>query len=180
LAPRAQLCHRILLAEDDVEMRALLVWSLRREHYDVTECVDGFDLLSKLEGFLRDFGGLAGFDLVISDICMPGATALEVLESMRGCENLPPVILVTAFGDAHTHSEAARLGAAVLFDKPFEIRDLLAKVRELLGEGRTRGLPDPAPVPPPASNTRCPSHGAAPGSGSDSDTDAESSEKQKP
>jgi DNA-binding response OmpR family regulator len=90
------------------------------------------------------------------------------------------VILLTAFGDAHTHDEAERLGAVAIFDKPFEIDDLLAKTRELLGEGRTRALRDPAQGPSSASNTRCASHRARPGSGSTSDASAESGGKKKP
>jgi DNA-binding response OmpR family regulator len=169
---------RILLAEDDDEMRALLAWLLRRDHYDVIECVDGLDLASKLGTFMP-LRQPAGLDLVISDVCMPGVTALEILESMRGREDLPPVILVTAFGDAYSHSEAARLGAAALFDKPFEMRDLLAKVRELLDEGRTRVPRGPAQVPSPASSTRCPGHRAAAQSGSANDDGAEPGGKQK-
>jgi DNA-binding response OmpR family regulator len=128
---------RILLAEDDEELRALLAWSLLRERYEVTECRDGRELVSELGTFVL-FGEPAGFDLVISDIRMPGATALEILEATRECNGLPPVILITAFGDVHTHREAERLGVAAIFDKPFEIDDLLVKARDLLDEDPAR------------------------------------------
>ena len=136
LAPSASTMPRrphILLAEDDEELRALLASSLRRERYEVTECRDGRELVSELGTFVL-FGEPAGFDLIISDIRMPGATALEILEAMGECKGLPLVILITAFGDAHTHGEARRLGAAEIFDKPFEIDDLLAKTEQLLAE----------------------------------------------
>jgi DNA-binding response OmpR family regulator len=128
---------RILLAEDDDKLRALLAWSLRRERYEVTEFRDGRELVSELGTFVL-FGEPAGFDLVISDIRMPGATALEILEAMRECKGLPPVILITAFGDARTHGEAERIGVAAVFEKPFEVDDLLAKAQDLLDEDPAR------------------------------------------
>ena len=71
-------------------------------------------------------------DLVISDIRMPWVTGMEVLRGMRQCLGYPPVILITAFGDDQTHAEARQLGAAAVFDKPFDIEELLEKVRELV------------------------------------------------
>jgi DNA-binding response OmpR family regulator len=63
---------------------------------------------------------------------MPGVTGLEVLEGTREYKEFPPMILITAFGDEETHDQARRLGAAAIFDKPFDIDELLAKVREIL------------------------------------------------
>lgn len=170
---------RILLCEDDAEMRALLAWSLRRRHYDVTECVDGSELASKLGAHVV-FGEEAHFDLVISDIRMPGATALEVLEAMHDFEELPPVILITSFGDAHTHNEAKRLGVAALFDKPFEISDLLIKARELLAEERARTPSDRSQSTSPTANDRCSRAGAEPESGSTSGENCARSETEEP
>ena len=129
---------RILLAEDDDELRKLLTWSLHKEGYEVTECTDGMDLLNHLDGYL--FTGEAnGFDLIISDIRMPGITGIEILEGLHTHENFLPMILITAFGDEETHAQAHRLGAAAIFDKPFDIEDLLAKVREILRPSLTSG-----------------------------------------
>jgi CheY-like chemotaxis protein len=122
---------RVLLAEDDPDMRALLAQEFRSGGYEVTECVDGPDLVSKLGSYLL-FGPPPGFDLVISDIQMPGATALEILNAMRECEGIPPVILITAFPSDDTQSAARQLGVAAVFEKPFEIADLVAKADHLL------------------------------------------------
>jgi DNA-binding response OmpR family regulator len=118
--------RRILVAEDDQEMRALLTQSLRWAGYRVTECVDGWDLLSHLGSYLIPQNH-ENIDLVISDIRMPGLTGLEILRGTRGTRRFPPVILITAFGDDETHAEAARLGAAML-DKPFDMNEMLATV----------------------------------------------------
>ena len=72
------------------------------------------------------------FDVIVSDIRMPGVTGLSVLAGLRGIEGTPPIILISAFGDEETHAEARELGAAALLDKPFEMSDLLDRVRDAI------------------------------------------------
>jgi CheY-like chemotaxis protein len=123
---------RILLAEDDADMRRLLAQTLAQEGYSVTECSNGIQLLDHLSGFL-DLRPLEPFDVIISDIRMPGLTGLEILEGLHGDAGLPPMILITAFGDEATHSAAQHAGALITLDKPFEVEELLAIVRQALG-----------------------------------------------
>jgi DNA-binding response OmpR family regulator len=124
---------RVLLAEDDADLRALLAQEFRWRGYLVTECADGPELVSKLGTYLL-FGPPTGFDLVVSDIQMPGATALEILEAMRECEGVPPVILITGFPSEDAKASALRLGVAAVFDKPFEFDDLMATAADLIAE----------------------------------------------
>lgn len=121
---------RILLAEDDADMRELLAWSLVDQGYQVVEVADGMDLCRRLADHLVQKRS-RHFDLVISDIRMPGVTGLEVIRGLGELENVPPSILITAFGDRETHRQADEIGVSLL-DKPFEIDELLARVRELL------------------------------------------------
>jgi len=127
----------VLLAEDDGEMRALLVGAFLREGYRVTERDHGLDLLERLDTlvvyaeYVRP-GNREHYDLIVSDVRMPGVTALEVLEDLQHFEGLPPVILITAFGDGDIRMRACKLGVAAVFDKPFEFDDLLAEARELV------------------------------------------------
>ena len=65
-----------------------------------------------------------GIHLLISDIRMPGKNSLDVLAGIRWADWSLPVILITAFADAKTNAEARRLGAAMVFDKPFELKEL--------------------------------------------------------
>jgi DNA-binding response OmpR family regulator len=125
--------NHILLAEDDKEMRAMLAFALRKDGYEVTEFSNGVDLFTHLEPFfLPKRIGQKDVALIISDIRMPGFTGMEVLEGASRKEGFPPMILITAFGDEKTHDLAGELGAVAVFDKPFDMDDLLAKVRELL------------------------------------------------
>jgi len=129
---------RILVAEDDDEMRLLLVWSLRWEGYDVVQCRDGMELLDTLSKAIVE-GEAERLALVISDIRMPGITGLEILRGLQLSKKFPPMVLITAFGDDETHAEADRLGAAALFDKPFAIEELLGKIREILRDSGENG-----------------------------------------
>lgn len=126
---------RILLAEDDEEMRGALAKTLRQDGYEVTECGDGFRLREYLGSMLLSPEVLGRepetFDLIVSDIQMPGVTGLTVLEGVQLFEGFPPAILITAFGDEETHAKAQRLGAAAILDKPFEMKDLLVRVHEI-------------------------------------------------
>jgi CheY-like chemotaxis protein len=123
--------RNILLAEDDLEMRKLLSWSLERKGYKVTECGDGTALMKKL-GLLGPGKTMQSCDLIISDNRMPGATGLEVLASVREFPDFPPMILITAFPDAESRDLAIRLGAVAIMAKPFNIDDLIVKVKETI------------------------------------------------
>jgi DNA-binding response OmpR family regulator len=121
--------RRVLLVEDDPEMRALMALTLRGDGHDVSEAQDGAEALDVLGTSSPD--GRAHIDLVISDVRMPGCSGLEVLERLRSGPSGIPVILVTAFSDRQTHAEARRLGAVVL-DKPFDLGELRAMVLDVL------------------------------------------------
>jgi len=126
--------YRVLLADDDYEMRRLLAWSLNKQGYQVTECKDGNALMRKV-GFSVPYEGVQPFDLIISDIRMPGTTGLQVLESARDFEELPPMILITAFPDDETREKASQLGAVAFVEKPFDVDALVDNVRRILIPG---------------------------------------------
>jgi DNA-binding response OmpR family regulator len=124
----------VVLAEDDDEMRHLIARKLRRAGYDVVEARNGAELAlliedGRLGGTLRDDG--RAIELIVSDIRMPGITGLEVVQLVRGTDWSVPIILITAFGDRETHSEAMRLGA-VLLDKPLDLDELVFAARRLV------------------------------------------------
>ena len=115
---------RVLLADDDDAMRALLARALRRATFDVIEVRDGSALLERLAAELERTPS-PRLDLIISDVRMPGYDGLNVLASFRQLSIGTPVILITAFGTAATHAAAEQLGAFALLDKPFDVDDLM-------------------------------------------------------
>jgi DNA-binding response OmpR family regulator len=131
LGPEDRSVPRILLAEDDEEMRTLLSQSLRDAGYEVDALADGLELMEQLASCVA-WGNRPAVDLIISDVRMPWVDGLEVLRAIGRCVGYPRVILITAFGDDELHAEALRLGAAAIMDKPFDIEELLARVREIV------------------------------------------------
>jgi CheY-like chemotaxis protein len=122
---------RVLLAEDDDEMRRMLASAFRTSGYRVTECTDGLALFNTMwTSLLRTDS--TQFDVIVSDIRMPGLTGLDILRGVHEREGAPPVVLITAFGDQVAHEEAERLGAAAVLNKPFRIERLLDTVRKIL------------------------------------------------
>ena len=130
-APRMQR-RRLLLAEDDAAFRTLLQMALAGDGYDVVAVKDGSELLERLSVSLSSGSASDRFDVVVSDVRMPGWTGLNVLLSMRHEANPPPVVLITAFGDERLHEQAMKAGAVAVLDKPFELDDLRALVSRLM------------------------------------------------
>lgn len=126
---------KVLLAEDQEPMRTLLASSLREAGYDVVEVGDGATLCRELQEGLRDEDNPREFDLVISDVRMPGFSGLAALQLLRETGRTVPVILMTAFGDQATHDEGYRLGAARVFDKPLDVAALVREVKRLVAPG---------------------------------------------
>jgi CheY-like chemotaxis protein len=122
---------RILVAEDDAEMLRLVAEALRKDGYDVRTAADGGRLLVTLAHGFVDRGGMDFFDLLVTDMRMPVCTGIQILEQVRAVQWRVPVILMTAFGDEATRSQARTLGA-LLFDKPFDVDDLRTAVSSLL------------------------------------------------
>lgn len=125
---------RIVVAEDDFEMRRLVADCLRKEGYEVHEVADGAQLLLRIEDsfFLRSVP--APVDLFVTDIRMPVHTGFEIVRGLREAGLKTPVVIMTAFGNPETRERAEALGAALL-DKPFKMEVLRALVRRLLRQG---------------------------------------------
>jgi CheY-like chemotaxis protein len=123
--------RRILLADDDPDLRALLSEVLREEGYDVLIAESGVQLLDLIGPALLGWSDDPPAELVVSDLRMPGLTGLSVLGGLRELNWQMPFILITAFADDHVRQQAERLGALVL-DKPFELRQLRDLLQQAL------------------------------------------------
>jgi two-component system response regulator (stage 0 sporulation protein F) len=124
--------HRLLVAEDNRAFRELLVAVLRADGHEVVAVANGVDLLDTLAVSSDPQLGSGKFDLVISDVRMPGSTGLQVFSQMAGASQIPPFILITAFGGEDLHAVAKDLGVLAVFDKPFDVDDLRGFVSEFL------------------------------------------------
>lgn len=113
-------------------MRRVVADALRRVGHRVIEASDGTELLHRLAGPPTESSLDEGdVDLIVTDVRMPGANGLDIMEILRSARSRTPVIIMTAFGDSATRARAERLGA-VMLDKPFRIDLLIQAVRTLL------------------------------------------------
>lgn len=117
--------RRILYVEDNPAGREITLFNLRRAGYDVTPASNSQEALAHFS--------LEKFDLVITDIRMPGLSGLELVRQIHGMAPCLPIIVVTAFGDMETAVEAMRGGACYFIAKPFDRAHLLVAVEKVLG-----------------------------------------------
>ena len=125
---RPPLKAKILVAEDDAAMRALVVDVLSKDGHDVEQAADGREVLARLANEPPDARAL---DLIVCDVRMPGVTGFQILEALRAAKRTTPFVLMTAFGENEMRARALKLGA-LLFDKPFPVDQLRACVSQLL------------------------------------------------
>lgn len=115
---------RLLIADDDAEIRAWLRLVLRPLRPSVAEAADGKELLEALES--------GSFDLVITDVRMPPPNGLEAAALARKEGVKTPFVFITAYSDESTRAAANALGQAIVIDKPFDADVFLERVRSLL------------------------------------------------
>ncbi len=122
--------ERLLVVDDDEEMRDLLRKVLEKEGYHVSVAGDGQEALTVL--------AREPFHLVVTDMLMPHDGGLELLATLHRIHPNLPVIIVTAFGDWQSYTRALELGAAAFISKPLRMSELIAAVHNALaGRGAT-------------------------------------------
>jgi two-component system response regulator PilR (NtrC family) len=119
---------KILIVEDEKSMREVLKMLLEGEGHDVRIASDGLEGLSCIE---KDI-----FDLVISDMKMPKADGFEVLKKIKEISPDTIVIMITAFGNRETATEARKLGAYDFISKPFNIDEIRLIVKKAIEKKR--------------------------------------------
>lgn len=123
--------RRLLVAEDDAEMRHMIAGALEADGADVVEADGGEELLHWAQ---RVGAGPSRhvFDAIISDIQMPDLTAFDVLDRVPLAPRNTPVILITGTHDRTVSDEGYRLGAELVLRKPVDLDDLRAIVRSVV------------------------------------------------
>ncbi|TMG73334.1 MAG: sigma-54-dependent Fis family transcriptional regulator [Betaproteobacteria bacterium] len=114
----------ILVVEDERAIQDSLAWCLRTDGHEVRTAGDGEEAMAIMAG--------QDFDVVISDIIMPGASGLDLLRKARTLHPRTLVVLITAYATVETAVEALREGASDYVLKPFKFDDLRFRVQQLL------------------------------------------------
>jgi DNA-binding response OmpR family regulator len=132
---------KILIAEDDANIRQGLMATLESEGYGVTAASDG---VQALRLFAQD-----KFDLVILDVMMPKSSGYDVCRELRARGSHVPVLFLTAKGEEIDKVVGLKLGADDYVTKPFGVHELLARVEALLRRSRSAKASEPAAALPP-------------------------------
>jgi two-component system, OmpR family, response regulator RegX3 len=114
---------RILLIEDEIGIAEALEYQLERDGYDVEHVVDGMEGVRRFE--------VAGADLVLLDLMLPGMSGEEVCKQLRKTSQVP-VIMLTAKDTEIDKVLGLEIGADDYVTKPFSTRELLARIKALL------------------------------------------------
>jgi DNA-binding response OmpR family regulator len=122
------MAHRILLVDDDANLRELLSEVLRAEGYAVESAPDGETLLARVPG--------ETFDLLILDVMLPGRDGFQVCGELRRRGVDVPVLMLTARGELMSKVLGLSLGADDYVTKPLDAVELLARIQALLRRGR--------------------------------------------
>jgi DNA-binding response OmpR family regulator len=121
---------RVLVVEDDEEIAEVLGRSLRREGYEVRTSGDGVDALDAAATFLPD--------LVVLDLGLPRLDGVEVCRRLRADGDVP-ILMLTARAETEDRVDGLDSGADDYLVKPFERKELLARIRALLRRRPPRG-----------------------------------------
>ena len=121
---------RLLIVEDDRNLRGFLRKAFREEGYAVDEAGSGD------EGFEAAFA--AAYDCVVLDVMLPGRSGLQVLEDLRGRGLATPILLLTARNEPSHRVHGLERGADDYLGKPFDLAELMARVQALVRRSRMR------------------------------------------
>src|ERR671918_1513060 len=142
-----ELKTRILVVDDDQRLRDLLVRYLGGEGYEVKAVPDAGGMDKQL--------ARERYDLVVLDLMLPGEDGLAICRRLRSQETAPAIIMLTAKGDDVDRIVGLEVGADDYLPKPFNPRELLARMQAVL-----RRRPPPAPPGAPSADVQVAEFGA--------------------
>jgi DNA-binding response OmpR family regulator len=114
---------RILVVDDEQAVLDLLVYNLRKSHYEVLTAINGSQAL--------ELAGQAEPDLILLDLMLPEVDGLDVCRTLRHTSRVP-IIMITARGEEVDRVVGLELGADDYICKPFSVRELMARIKAVL------------------------------------------------
>lgn len=129
-----QQSNRILIVEDDASMRGLMARHFRRQGFEVEQATAAEEVLER-------FGGRSRFDVVLTDVHLPGESGVNLARRIKEIQPEQPVVFMTGDADAGLALEALRDGAAGYLLKPFEFFELDAVVNNAVQRSSVAASP---------------------------------------
>ena len=129
--PQTTAKGRILVVDDEAEIRESLGYLLSDEGYAADTAASGAEGLRMYEG--------GGYDLLLLDLMMPDRPGMEVLREIRQKDRETPVLVITAYGSVPVAVEALKAGANDFFEKPWKNEKLLIEIERTISKRRLEG-----------------------------------------
>lgn len=122
------MADKILVVDDEPAVAAVIADSLRESGYEPDTSSDSVAALSRLSAI--------AYDLIVSDIAMPGLTGIQLLTLIKTQNPAPEVILITGFSTRELARRALEIGAFAYLEKPFDTVELATRVKQALWKRR--------------------------------------------
>lgn len=120
---------KILVVEDDLDLKQLFIRTLEKNGYEATGARDALEALNILDQ--------QHIDLIVTDVMMPGMDGFELIREIRQARMDMPVLFITAKGDIRDKQKGFRVGADDYMVKPIDIRELPLRVHALLRRAKS-------------------------------------------
>jgi len=130
---------RVLVIDDEAEIRRNLTVGLMQEDYQATACPDGISAIHELNRASKEG---KGYDYLVTDIFMPDIDGMKILKVIKNQFPDLPVLVITGFGDERLKYTALSEHNTNYLDKPFEIEDLVGALEELSPGATTADQPE--------------------------------------
>ena len=120
---------RILIADDEAALLSTMAFTLKRKGYETYTFIEGS---SAYEEILKSFQNNKLYDLIITDIQMPGISGMELIRKIREAGIETPVLAISGFGNKNMAVDLMRSGCNNFLDKPFHMNEFLDRISKLL------------------------------------------------
>lgn len=116
--------RRILIADDEKNIRLALSRAFTKENYCIDVACDGLETLEKVKG--------EKYELILMDIQMPHKSGIDILKELKDCGEMPKIIMMSAYGTVDLAVSVMKLGAIDFINKPFTLKEIKKRVRDVL------------------------------------------------
>ena len=126
---KKKLKKRILIADDEVTLLHTMAFTLKRKGFDVDIVENGESAYNKV---MESNQNSKFYNLIITDIQMPGLSGLELISKIREAGIQTPILAITGFGTMNMVVELMRAGCKDYLDKPFTMNEFIERITKLL------------------------------------------------
>lgn len=121
--------RKILVADDESEIRYCLKTALQMSQFQVTTAKNGQEVVQK---FMKAHRALQPFDMLITDIVMPGMNGETLIKCIRKFSRQLPILAISAFNDKNSRMRLLQLGCDGFLQKPFDYPTILHVIKKLM------------------------------------------------